>query len=197
MKTPAERLIAARQAAGYASAAEAARALGVKFSTYAALENGQNGLSRSGERLAQAFRVDLNWLLTGRGDMRGKRPHIPIMGVVAAGSSVVPVHDVAGSGDLGEIDLPERGRIAALIVKGDSMYPRFMDGEHILYDPTPVAPSRLINCYAVAQAVDGRIMIKMLKNGRSTGRFTLWSHNAPDEEVELLTCHRVLGMLTS
>lgn len=197
MKTPAERLIAARQAAGYASAAEAARALGVKFSTYAALENGQNGLSRSGERLAQAFRVDLNWLLTGRGDMRGKRPHIPIMGVVAAGSSVVPVHDAAGGGDLGEIDLPERGRIAALIVKGDSMYPRFMDGEHILYDPTPVAPSRLINCYAVAQAVDGRIMIKMLKNGRSTGRFTLWSHNAPDEEVELLTCHRVLGMLTS
>ena len=196
MKTPAERLAAARLAAGYPSAAEAARALGMKFSTYAALENGQNGLSRSGERLAQFFRVDLNWLLTGRGDMRGKRPHIPIMGVVAAGSSVLPVEDAAGNGDLGEIDLPERGRIAALIVKGDSMYPRFMDGEHILYDPTPVSPSRLLNCYAVAQTIDGRIMIKMLKPGRAAGKFILWSHNAPDEEAELMSCHRVLGMLT-
>ncbi|MCA3636884.1 MAG: helix-turn-helix transcriptional regulator [Methylobacterium sp.] len=196
MKTPAERLITARQAAGYESAADAARALNMKFSTYAALENGQNGLSRSGERLAQFFRVDLNWLLTGRGEMRGKRTSIPIMGVVAAGSSVVPVTDSAGDPHLGEIDLPERGRIAALIVKGDSMYPRFMDGERILYDPAPINPTRLFNSYAVAQTLDGRIMIKMLKPGRTPGRFILWSHNAPDEEVEIMACHRVLGMLT-
>lgn len=164
--------------------------------TYTQHENGIRGFTRNAERYSRLFKVDLDWLLTGRGDMRGKRPSIPLMGVVAAGSSVIPITDSAGAAEFGEIDLPERGRIAALIIKGDSMYPRFMDGERILYDPAPTNPTRLFNSYAVAQTLDGRIMIKMLKPGRTPGRFILWSHNAPDEEVEIMACHRVLGMLT-
>jgi len=164
--------------------------------TYTQHENGIRGFTRSAERYARLFKVDLDWLLTGRGDMRGKRPSIPLMGVVGAGSSVIPITDSAGAAEFGEIDLPERGRIAALIVKGDSMYPRFMDGEHILYDPTPINPARLFNSYAVAQTLDGRMLIKMLRPARTPGKFILWSHNAPDEEAELLACYRVLGMLT-
>lgn len=193
---PHERLRRARALAGYETAAAAADAMSIGRAAYTHHENGTRGFLKEAERYARMFRVDLDWLLTGRGEMRGKRPHIPIMGVVAAGSSVLPVEDAAGNGELGEIDLPERGRIAALIVKGDSMYPRFMDGERILYDPTPINPTRLFNSYAVAQTLDGRMLIKMLKPGRAPGKFILWSHNAPDEEVELMTCYRVLGMLT-
>ena len=191
-----ERLKTARKAAGFLTAAEAARAINHGVASYTHHENGTRKFLAEAERYARFFRVDLDWLLTGRGDMRGKRASIPVMGVVSAGSSVIPISDPAGDPEIDQLTLPERGKIAALIVKGDSMYPRFLDGEALLYDPTPTNPAHLLNCYAVAQTLDGRTMIKKLKPARKNGHYTLWSHNAPEEEVELLTAHRVLGMLT-
>jgi hypothetical protein len=64
----AERLKLARFGRDYASAADAARALGVSPSTYH--ENAIRGFRRSVERYAAFFRVSLEWLLTGRGPMR-------------------------------------------------------------------------------------------------------------------------------
>lgn len=190
------RLREARRAAGYETAAAAADAMGAGRAAYTHHENGTRRFLQEAERYAKFFRVDLDWLLTGRGEMRGKRPSIPIMGIVAAGSSVIPVTDATGDQELGDIELPERGRIAALTIKGDSMYPRFLDGEHILYDPTPTIPQKLLNCYAVVSTLDGRMMIKMLKASRAVGKFSLWSHNAPEEDVELMACYRIWGMLT-
>lgn len=53
----------------YASATEAARALGIPPATYAQHENGLRGFKRVAERYADFFRVSLEWLLTGRGEM--------------------------------------------------------------------------------------------------------------------------------
>lgn len=66
-----ERLALAREHAGYASASDAAEAFGWSYSTYAGHENGSRGFQRSAEKYARAFRVNLEWLLTGRGNMTG------------------------------------------------------------------------------------------------------------------------------
>lgn len=63
------RLLAARKAAGYTTAALAAEAMGVPYSTYAAHENGSRGVRRELlARYASRFKITTDWLLTGKGD---------------------------------------------------------------------------------------------------------------------------------
>lgn len=196
MATAAERLIAARLEAGYPDAASAARAMGVPEPTYQAHENGSRGLARSLKRYATFFHVSADWLLTGKGDMKGRNRTIPVLGLVGAGAAVEMIGDTSGVEPPDFIDLPGDGRVAALQVRGDSQYPRFCAGEYILYDPEPVLPAALVNRYAVVQALDGRRLIKILQRGKREGSWRLVSHNAPPEEdVELLAAWRYLGVL--
>ena len=70
-----ERLVAAREKAGFETAAEAASALGVSYSTYAGHENGSSGFRRdTAAQYARRFGVSLEWLITGRGEMTGPSP---------------------------------------------------------------------------------------------------------------------------
>lgn len=90
-----ERLRAAREAAGYSSVAEAARAFGWNVNTTASNENGNRTYSRTGaEKYARAYRVSLDWLLTGRGQMKGTDPE---------GAEIVDIWS----------RIPERDRLAA------------------------------------------------------------------------------------
>lgn len=100
----ADRLQAAREAAGYVSATDAARAFGWNETTYRAHESGRRGLKKNvAVRYAKAFRADEAWLLTGKGtppkgvDVKHNRDHskalievqssgeIPVIGEIAAG----------------------------------------------------------------------------------------------------------------
>jgi phage repressor protein C with HTH and peptisase S24 domain len=64
-----DRLRDARKNAGYSSAAKAAAALGVKTSTYAAHENGQNEFdAETAKHYGRRFKVAAAWLLTGEDD---------------------------------------------------------------------------------------------------------------------------------
>jgi transcriptional regulator with XRE-family HTH domain len=63
------RLKWAREKRGYASAREAADALGVRYSTYAGHESGSRGIKRDAlRRYARFFRVSPAWLEFGTGD---------------------------------------------------------------------------------------------------------------------------------
>lgn len=65
-----ERLITARRQAGYASAREAADALGIAYPTYAGHENGASGFrADKGEVYAKKFKVRFEWLMRGTGPM--------------------------------------------------------------------------------------------------------------------------------
>lgn len=68
----AARLREARQLAGYESATEAARAMGIPPPTYMAHENGTIGFARNAERYAAFFKVDLRWLMSGIGRAKGR-----------------------------------------------------------------------------------------------------------------------------
>lgn len=195
MIEPFERLQIARREAGYPSATAAAAAMGIPAPTYLAHENGTKGLSRAGQRYAAFFRVSLSWLLAGVGDMTGGSRSVPFMGMVGAGSTVEPIGDNAAAA-FGEIEIPNGEHLGALAVRGESQYPRYMDGEIILYDRRPTSPGELRNRYAVVDCSDGRRVIKKIVKGRIPASWNLWSHNAPEEEdVEIIACYRVKGTL--
>lgn len=195
LDTPDGRLRAARKAAGYATPGDAANAMGVPHPTYYAHENGTKGLSRSGDRYARFFHVSLDWLLANRGDMTAGITRVPWMGLVGAGSTVEPIGDTAAA-SLGEIEIPSGEHLGALVVNGDSQYPRYMHGEAILYDRRPEPPARLVNRYAIVDCADGRRVIKKLIKGRRPSSWTLWSHNAPEEpDADILAVYRVVGTL--
>ena len=68
------RLKAARKAAGFLSAIDAAAALDINYRTYIGHENGNRGISRNAlELYAKRFGVTTDWLLSGRKDAAGNR----------------------------------------------------------------------------------------------------------------------------
>ena len=99
-----ERLRRARVAAGYPTMTAACEAFSWNRNTYGTNENGSTSFGRvAAERYARAYRVRLEWLLTGRGSMKDERGFaVPLLGYVGAGAEVFPMDD----GDLGEVDAP-------------------------------------------------------------------------------------------
>jgi transcriptional regulator with XRE-family HTH domain len=193
-----DRLKAAREAAGFTSATDAAHSLGIPPPTYLAHENGTVGISSKKAPLyARRFGVSLDWLLEGRGTMRGSSGfEIAIRGTIGAGGLVdrYTAHDIATLAET--VTLPQNEAIMALEVRGDSMWPRFIDGEFVLVSTIPRPPGELAGRYAAVETQDGRSMIKLLRHGRSSGLFDLVSHNANiEEDVEVVCAYQYLGTL--
>jgi hypothetical protein len=73
MAVESERLREARELAGYDSAAQAARELGMEYPTYVGHENGSRGYDKDEARVyARKFKVSLWWLLYGIGQPKAK-----------------------------------------------------------------------------------------------------------------------------
>lgn len=137
-----ERLIEARERAGYSSAAEAARALGVKLPTYYSHEGGTSGLrSNVAAKYARKFRVSLEWLLTGRGEMSTGNSAVPVdveleglplLGNIQAGAWVEATETPhEGTSEMVQVVKDPRfphARQYALRVVGDSMDLDYPDG---------------------------------------------------------------------
>ena len=74
MESPEERLRYAREQMGFATATEALERFGWTKSTYFGHENGSRGLTRhAAKRYAKAYKVSIDWLLTGVGAVRSPR----------------------------------------------------------------------------------------------------------------------------
>ncbi|WP_081158278.1 S24 family peptidase [Ensifer aridi] len=163
MSERAERLRQARIRAGYQFASDAANALGMVASTYRAHENGQNEFEHSeAEVYGRKFNVDPYWLLSGKErQMAGEGAAPP--GITDAGppngtivdnligqGKKIPVFGQAVGGVDGEFImngdvlyevmappiLAEVSGAYAVSVSGDSMSPRYEDGEICFVDPT-------------------------------------------------------------
>lgn len=156
-----DRLRQARVDAGFASAEDAAAALGVKKSTYRAHENGQNRFNLDQAKVyAKRFNCDAVWLLSGvdagiampitdsvvhylpNANIRDRLPQVEGPKIPVYGQAVGGVNGefIMNGSVLFEIMAPPsvsgvRGAYAVQIT-GDSMSPRYEDGEIAIVDPT-------------------------------------------------------------
>lgn len=124
-----------------------------------------------------------------------QRAEIQVVGHVGAGADV-DWPDDASIDDSQFVVLPAGDQARALIIKGDSQYPRFMPGEVILVAREPSLPSEMVGQYAIVQTLDGRTLIKILRRSQREGHYRLESHNAaPEDDVVILAAWRYLGTL--
>jgi SOS-response transcriptional repressor LexA len=173
--TMGERLKLARERAGYPSAAAASRRFSFVEDTYRSHENGVRNFTRDTAVVyARAYRVSVEWLYLGVGDA-DKKP-VPLVGYVGAGAGIVAFDD---GGSLDDIEPPPGigPEAVAVKVRGDSMYPRYMEGDVLIYDRhIPVQKADGLEC--IVSLVDGRKFVKIVRaEGRTVA--TLESWNAP------------------
>jgi len=172
---PHDRLRQAREAAGFATAADAARRFGWPAVTYRHHENGTRGFKRDAAiRYARAFRVSPEWLLFGTGGPEKKG--IPLVGYVGAGSEVFPFDD---GGALDEIAPPPGvgPDAVAVKVKGNSMWPRYSEGDVLIYEGH-LTPDDANGRECIVALEDGRKFVKNLRRNPD-GTFDLESWNHP------------------
>lgn len=194
-----DRLRQVREEAGYKSAAEAARAIGVNRFTYSQHENNTQGRGFNKEtavRYARFYRINVSWLLTGKGAKRST-PRAPLVGYIGAGAIIYPIDDHAQGQGLELIDLPpgiEEPCVAARI-RGDSMHP-FKDGWVIFWNKDQDGvPETCIGQLCVVKLRDGQMLVKELFRGSKKGIFDLRSWNAsPIEDAPVEWAARVLSV---
>lgn len=139
MGTRGDRLREARKRANFATVREAAAALGVSYSTYASHENGHRQYEFDDATVyARKFRVDVNWLLTGKaGVVVAAGPKslatIPVIGIVRAG-----LWQDADAGDNGlyeQVPAAPDEQVEwqfAYKVEGTSLNKRAQPGDHLI-----------------------------------------------------------------
>jgi len=190
MDTVASRLKWARREAGFDTATAAARAHRFTVSTYLGHENGNRAPSRgTAKRYGRAFNVRWDWLLEGEAAPSFEATAAPVLGYVGAGAEVNPIDDPAFRETFDQVELPPGAPpgTVAVIARGDSMYPRYFDGERLFYVNREHPPSELIGQECVVKLHDGRMLVKILRRGSRSGRFNLESWNAPlmeEQQVE-------------
>jgi phage repressor protein C with HTH and peptisase S24 domain len=191
-----ERLALARTRAGFTSAAAAAESLGVNRYTYSQHENGTRGFKReAAAQYARRFGVSLTWLLTGRTEPTTPG-RTPVLGHVGAGATVT-VASTDSPTPLDQVETPPGMAAdgAAVIVRGDSMYPTCEDGDVLFYDNRTPDVAALLNRLCIVWLGDDRVLIKRLRRGAAKGRFTLESANVnmpPIEDAAVVSAAPVL-----
>lgn len=146
LRTLAERLVFAREKAGFTQEA-LAKAAGVAQSTIAGLESGYRKGSAKLAQIAHALGISPIWLATGKGEMcqgliQNTRPgpeirgSVPLISWVQAGDYAEAIdHLSPGEGERIETTVPVKAHTYALRVTGDSMEPEFPEGCIIIVEP--------------------------------------------------------------
>lgn len=173
------------------SPTEVARDFGWTVSTYLGYENGDKDRKPRLpmlKRIARAYGVRWEWLLSNEGSPTARPLLAPVLGYVGAGGQIFPMDDFAQGEALDEVEMPQPSPNAvAVIVRGDSMYPRYFDGELIFYDDREMPPKELIGRECVVKLKNGQMLLKRLRRGSRANRFNLESWNAnplEDQDVE-------------
>jgi transcriptional regulator with XRE-family HTH domain len=106
---------------------------------------------------------------------------VPVVGFVIAGNEIKPlgrrVMQETAAPPVFDKDTPEP--TAALIVRGDSMWPVYRDGD-ILFFSDHAKPNDMIGTECVVKLDDGTMLVKRVMSGSRRGLYTLASYNAPE-----------------
>jgi phage repressor protein C with HTH and peptisase S24 domain len=122
----------------------------------------------------------LNKILVALGLEERAASRIPVVGYIGGGQQVFAIDDHPKGDGIDEIDAPpgvENG--IALIIRGDSMAPRYEDGDIVVIEKTVFDITCLIGRTCYVKLIDGRCYLKTLAAGSRPGRYSLLSSNGP------------------
>ncbi|MGB3898156.1 MAG: S24 family peptidase [Mesorhizobium sp.] len=155
----AKRLVEARKFAKFSGPTPVAKALGMKVDTYKAYEQGRNGFGiADAKAFAKLFKVSLNWLNFGTGDMLDEDEpsqavtveNVPIVSMVSAGAlaEVATLRDLSEYPTRPAVNLPQ-GIWVSMRVEGNSMN-KISPPDSIIF--VNLADKRLVHnaCYIIA-----------------------------------------------
>jgi phage repressor protein C with HTH and peptisase S24 domain len=184
---PNERLQRARARAGFRSARAAATRFGWAASTYASHENATRGFGADEARdYGQAFKVSPEWLLFGTGPVAVQNA-LPIMGYIGAGAEISPEFEQVPPEGLDQVELPFAipPDLIGLEVRGESMLPRYEDGDVIVvWRDQHGAFDALLGEEAAVRTERGQRYLKRLLRGPRKGTYNLESTNAAAKTIE-------------
>lgn len=124
-------------------------------------------------------------------------PRVAVVGSIGAGGSVI--FEDTGLGDTVVRPPGISGKVVALVVNGDSMLPKYRDGDVIYIQRNHDGVlGEYIGEDCAIRLKSGETYIKQLTLGKTRGRFTLVSLNAsPMEDVEVEWATPVLFIMPS
>lgn len=151
------------------------------------LLNGERRLQLAeAERLREFLGWSLEEVHLAFGIVALEKPYgrLTIWGYIDANSGRIIVRSDVDPPLLEYIDAPFPGyRGLCLKIKGNSMAPRYRDGEVIGFTKGQHDFARLINQEVVVATLDGRLLLKVLHPGNGNGVYTLSSLNLEDEPI--------------
>lgn len=191
----AERLRAARKAAGYRTARTAALSFGWNAHTYSSNENGNAPFSYSKAiRYGEAFGVTAEWLYVGEGTPEADVPPaappypgertealVPVIGRVGADPEGLVLFATGQEvGDL--VPLPPGGskNAVALMISGHSMRGLADDGGLIYFEDQRRSPSpSMLGAVVVVETDTDEVLVKRLLRGSRPDLYDLESIRGP------------------
>lgn len=163
-----------------------AKAVNVSQPAIRKLVAGESKSFRKISELAQALKVNLEWLSSGKGNSGLDDQQFEFIGTVKNGAVKVKGEAVMGAYGAFEMDESLNGYLKfysddpsafGLRVKGDSMFPRINSGEFVVIEPKVMPAS---GDEVFVRLKDGRNMIKKLEYHRdSEYRFTSINQDHP------------------
>lgn len=179
MKDSHDRLREARLAAGFSSIAEAARRKNLHKQNLADHEAGRRGIgAEHAQDYGRAFKVRPEWILFG---VESDSVEVPVVGYVGAGAEANFYDDHEKGAGLEMVVAPPGcpADAIAVMIRGESMYPAYFDGDILFYDTIRADIETFLNKQCVCRLADGRTVVKTPVRGSAPGLFTLTSFNAP------------------
>lgn len=162
------------------SATAAAERFGWSKFTYAQHESGTRGMTlKAAEKYGAAFRVSPGWLLTG--ETAPQSSIVSIMGYIGAGAEIMPEFEQLPPEGLFEVELPfpMPDDMIGFEVRGDSMLPRYDEGDAIVVYRDQRRPLQsFLGEEAAVRTDDGRRFLKRIERGSDQGTVNLASFNA-------------------
>lgn len=173
---------------------EAASAMGISRSQLIKLERGERQMTeRTISLAARAFAVSEAEVMTEGLNI------VSVVGTISAGGEIEsgseqlpeaePLYEI-------EVPFPVPSDAFALQVRGESMWPRYDDGDVIICYRYSQDPRPLIGWEVAAGTPEGNRYLKRLIEGPDSGRFTLESHNAsPIRNVLIAWVSEIFGVV--
>ncbi|WP_429925011.1 XRE family transcriptional regulator [Agrobacterium vitis] len=178
---------------------QVAEATGLSTSYVSRLENGDRNLSVKNLNLfAHALGVEPQEILIKSNEPKANV--VAVMGRIGAGAEISPDEEQVPPDGLHEVEtpFPIPDDALAFEVSGDSMWPRYDDGDIIICWSQSIIPEDVLGWEAAVRTRDGRRYLKRVHKGAEAGTYDLESHNAPPiRGVELVWVASIQSVIRS